>query len=273
MKLRSALLIATFLSAPVMAMAQPVSGLYVAGGVGINFLLQTNAKLRESTPVVGGGNAYSTQTGNIRSNGGMAGVGSIGWGFGNGLRTELELSGAGQSTRWGGFPGVFGGGQLTTGELAVNALYDFNVGLPVVPFVGIGVGYGQTWLGGYKLYNGGSSVTYAPNNSAKGGFMGNALLGAAYPIASVPGLAVTATYRFSTLAATTTFQWSGDRCWHPGDQRHAEGEPAVQQLAADRRSLRLQRAEAAGSAGSGSDRGSGSGPGPQLPGVLRLGQG
>ena len=180
MKLRSALLIATMLSVPAAAMAQPVTGLYVAGGIGYNMLLQTNAKLRESVPVVGGTNQYSTSTGNIRSNGGLTGNASIGWGFGNGLRAELEGWGAGQSTRWGGFPGVFGGGSLQTGEIAVNALYDFNLGLPVVPFLGIGVGYGQTWLSGYKLYNGGSAVVYSPNNSAKGGFMGNVLAGAAY---------------------------------------------------------------------------------------------
>jgi len=202
MKLRSALLIATFLTAPVVAMAQPVSGLYVAGGLGYNMLLQTNAKLREST---GPNTTYSTNTGNIRSNGGGIGIASIGYGLGNGLRIELEGSGMQQSTRWGGFPGVYGGGTVSTYGANLNAIYDFNVGLPIVPFVGIGGGYSQTTLTGYKLYNGGSSTVYSPNNSAKGGFTGVALLGASYNIPGVPGLAVTAEYRFEGLFQTSTF--------------------------------------------------------------------
>jgi OOP family OmpA-OmpF porin len=45
MMLRKALLAATILAMPVAAMAQPVTGLYVAGGIGGNYLMDTNAKL------------------------------------------------------------------------------------------------------------------------------------------------------------------------------------------------------------------------------------
>lgn len=206
MKLRSALLIATFLTAPVVAMAQPVSGLYVAGGIGGNYLTPVSAKLRQSTPNLGNSNPYSTTTGNLKSNGGFAGVASIGYGLGNGLRIELEASGITQSVRVTGFSSlVAGGGQLNTYGGGVNAIYDFNLGGPIVPFVGIGAGYTQTSLTGFKMYSPGGNPVYNASTSGKGGFTGVALLGASYNIASVPGLALTAEYRFSAVATNQTY--------------------------------------------------------------------
>lgn len=210
MKLRYALLAATIMSAPVAAMAQPVTGPYVSLGAGVNFMSQTNADIRWSSGVPGTSNPYAGQSGNIRSNGGFAGIGSVGWGFGNGFRAELELSWLSQSTRVGGFTNVAGtqlagGGQLQTGGLAVNGFYDFNVGLPVVPFVGLGLGYGQTWLQNYSIYTPGSKSVWTASNSAQGGIMANAFLGAAYNITAVPGLALTAEYRFSGLFQNNTF--------------------------------------------------------------------
>ena len=42
MQLRSALLAATVLATPIAASAQPVTGLYVGGGVGVNFTQKEN---------------------------------------------------------------------------------------------------------------------------------------------------------------------------------------------------------------------------------------
>ena len=44
MKLRSALLAATFMVAPIAAMAQPVTGVYVGAGAGFNFQTETKVK-------------------------------------------------------------------------------------------------------------------------------------------------------------------------------------------------------------------------------------
>src|SRR4051812_2632342 len=74
MNLKKALLAATVLALPVAAQAQPVSGLYVGAGAGLNF--HQDAK----------GN-----NGRIRFDDvGGVGLASIGWGFGNGLRAEVE---------------------------------------------------------------------------------------------------------------------------------------------------------------------------------------
>ena len=42
MQLRSALLAATMLATPIAASAQPVTGLYIGGGVGVNFTQKEN---------------------------------------------------------------------------------------------------------------------------------------------------------------------------------------------------------------------------------------
>ena len=83
----------------------------------------------------------------------------------------------------------------------VNVLYDFNGLTPiVVPYVGLGAGY--QWVN--------EDVTSAaglPSNldKTKGAFAYQAILGAAFPIAPVPGLAVTAEYRFMGLSGERTY--------------------------------------------------------------------
>jgi len=75
MQLRSALLAATVLATPIAASAQPVTGLYVGGGAGINLL--TAEKFSGPAELAIG-------TGKLHANVGFAGVVSVGWGFGNG---------------------------------------------------------------------------------------------------------------------------------------------------------------------------------------------
>src|SRR6478752_3145723 len=89
MQLRSALLAATVLATPIAASAQPVTGLYVGGGVGMNFTQQTNINGTSlGIPALVGG--FASTNGNITGSMGFAGVLSVVWGFGNGLRGELE---------------------------------------------------------------------------------------------------------------------------------------------------------------------------------------
>ena len=123
MKLRIALLAATVLVAPFAVHAQPVSGLYIAGGAGANLLQDTTVK--HISP-----NVSSTVRGNsnFRYDVGPVVVGSIGYGLGNGLRFELE--GTGMQNKVNKFksavPSTAGGDQYKYGVFA-NALYDLPI--------------------------------------------------------------------------------------------------------------------------------------------------
>jgi OOP family OmpA-OmpF porin len=192
MMLRKALLAATILAMPVAAMAQPVTGLYVAGGIGGNYLMDTNAKLS-------GTNSALIGSGKLRSKGGFVGVASVGYGLGNGLRIELEANGRDNHVT--AKNGVTrGGGDVITYGAMVNALYDFNIGGPVVPYVGVGGGYVFNSLQSFASYVPGGNPVFNAKSGDLGSPAAQAILGVAFPIAAAPGLAVTAEYRFlSTL--------------------------------------------------------------------------
>jgi outer membrane protein OmpA-like peptidoglycan-associated protein len=214
MKLRSALLAATVVALPFAASAQPVTGLYVGAGVGVNITQQQNIK-NLSFPTLNPLGAGLATTGNFDSNVGFASAVSVGWGFGNGLRAELEGNyrknnlNSLNSTAFGGTQG--GTTEQKFGGM-VNALYDFNGISPwVVPYVGAGVG----WIGvaeKWHAFNGfpftarsttGTTATIVPGavsisgQSTVGSFAYQAIVGAAFPLAQIaPGLAFTAEYRF-----------------------------------------------------------------------------
>jgi OOP family OmpA-OmpF porin len=200
MQLRNALLAATVLALPLAAQAQPVTGLYVAGGLGVNIMQQES--LSTGAPFAG--------SGNVNTKVGPVGVVSLGWGFGNGLRAEVE--GNYMSNQLGGFSGfggaVTGGGgweQKYGGML--NGFYDFNMIAPwVVPFVGLGVGYEWAQSNSDHFYGPAGSGTIS--NGTKGSFAYQAMLGAAFPIAAAPGLAITAEYRFMGLASNRSYGYS-----------------------------------------------------------------
>jgi len=218
MQLRSALLAATVLAMPFAASAQPVTGLYVGAGVGVNITQQENVK-NLSAPVAFPLSAGISTVGSLKGGTGFAGVVSVGWGFGNGLRAEIEgnyrnndLDGFNNSAAVGGISG--GSKEQKFGAMA-NVLYDFNGLTPwVVPYVGAGVG----WLGLSEKYhasnfsaNTNTFGTFAPGSVSVSGqdttssFAYQAILGAAFPI--VPGLAATAEYRF--LGTTGNRSYSG----------------------------------------------------------------
>ena len=89
MQLRSALLAATVLAMPIAASAQPVTGLYVGLGAGVNIESQEKVKNLAFPTLNPLGSGLST-SGNVGGSTGFAGVLSLGWGFGNGLRAEIE---------------------------------------------------------------------------------------------------------------------------------------------------------------------------------------
>ncbi|MDE2516808.1 MAG: OmpA family protein [Rhodospirillales bacterium] len=197
MKLRSALLAATVLALPMAAYAgQPVTGVYVGGGLGINYMQPEN--------LTASGPGFSVSN-DVKSHIGLAGVLSLGYGFGNGLRAEVEGdfrnnqfsdSSAGSLGNVGGFEQKFGP--------MVNVLYDFN-GLSSVltPYVGVGVGY--QWTNFQNIHGYSGATSYSIHNHTPGAFAYQAILGVAYPIAAAPGLSLTAEYRFMGLAGTRDF--------------------------------------------------------------------
>ncbi len=131
MKLRNLFLAAAAVAVvPMLAQAQPVTGLYVGGGIGVNQLLDSKVRGTAST---------------LSSDIGAVGLASVGYGYGNGLRTEIEAS-----YRWGNgkvSPGG-GSGDVQQAGVMVNMLYDFALGGPVTPYLGVGGGYQWQKLSG-----------------------------------------------------------------------------------------------------------------------------
>lgn len=189
MKLRSALMAASIFSLPVAAAhAQAISGPYVAGGGGINFLQNQNPHL--SAP---GRNI----SGNSQSAVGPTVDLSGGWGFGNGLRAEIEGDYIRNATT------TPNGGELKYGVMA-NAIYDFVGLVPYVqPYFGVGVGY--QWATEQHPHGVDPGFTYTGNSGTRGAFAYQAILGMAYPIELVPGLALTAEYRFMGLEGSRSY--------------------------------------------------------------------
>jgi OmpA-OmpF porin, OOP family len=202
MKLRNALLAASVLAVPFSVGAQPVTGqpvtgLYVGAGVGVNLMQDETV-----TPSAG-----SKTGGTLGSRVGPVTVGSLGWGFGNGLRMEIEgnfrynqndgASGFGAGSRSDGNEQKFGA--------MYNVLYDFAGLIPwVQPYVGAGVGHEGVREQGLGFS--GSNGSFASTTTAtKGAFGYQAILGAAVPIDAAPGLAMTAEYRFLGLAGDRTY--------------------------------------------------------------------
>jgi len=188
MQLRNVLLAATVMALPLAAQAQPVTGLYIGAGAGVNIMQD------EPINSIGG---VSVSGVNLQTNVGATGVMSVGWGFGNGLRAEFEgdyrYNGLDKITTSEVGSGKISGNEQKFGPM-FNVLYDFTTLTPMfVPYVGVGAGYQWADLKIDDPFGGSTSKT-------KGAFAYQAILGAALPIPSVPGLAVTAEYRFMGLA-------------------------------------------------------------------------
>ncbi len=200
--LKAALLAsATFIAAAPAVVAQPITGFYVGAGIGANMASDADISV-DGTLSPAARAAGLTNSGKQSYLVGTALVGSIGYGYGNGFRAEAEVSyrptgqdattGYGQSS----FP-ISTGWRATTG-LMVNGLYDFNLGWPIVPYIGAGIGYALTQQDSAVSVSGNGSQINLRGSS--GAFAYQGIVGLAYPIAAVPGLALTAEYRyFATL--------------------------------------------------------------------------
>jgi outer membrane protein OmpA-like peptidoglycan-associated protein len=195
MRLRSALLAAAaILAAPVLATAQPITGPYISINAGIDYLQDQNYH-GLSAAVIGPTAKYNV--------GGIAG-GAVGYGFGNGLRVEL----AGDWTSEKFYAG--GSNYIQQYHGFVNALYDVDggmIGVPfLAPYVGVGGGYGISHFTNYNVSGvdaaGNSFLVHSTgtnNNYAVQGIVGLAFN------TGVPGLALTAEYRFITMPSNSSY--------------------------------------------------------------------
>jgi OmpA-OmpF porin, OOP family len=199
MNFRNALLAATMLALPLAANAQPVTGLYVGAGAGINIMASENFKLNL------GGGAVTTggnQSG-LHSQVGPAVNLAAGYGLGNGLRAEVEAL-----YTYNSFSGNhFGGKEQKFGPM-VNLVYDFVGMVPMIqPYVGVGAGY--VWANEQNLHAGAGNAVLTAKNGTEGAFAYQGIVGVAMPIASAPGLALTADYRFLGLTGNRTYGGAG----------------------------------------------------------------
>jgi outer membrane protein OmpA-like peptidoglycan-associated protein len=204
MKFRIALLAATVFAAPFAlphaAKAQPVTGLYVAGGIGYN--LQESQKAKD---IYAGGEGVRYDA-RLTTHNGYTGEGSIGYGLGNGFRFEIEgdyFENRFDKAKLAGDAFPAGGRNRQFGAFA-NALYDFDVGVPYLyPYVGGGVGYQESYFD--NLDFAGASFT-----KERGSLAYQGIAGISFPIPGAPGLSATAEYRFTALANSRKFDGSID---------------------------------------------------------------
>ena len=202
MSLKKALLAATVLSLPVAAQAQPITGLYIGAGAGANYRTESDFNLPAGSRALAA-TAGLSQTGKVETNWGYVGVGSIGWGFGNGFRAEIEGNYRNNSVDTvvlSGRSAFSAGGTIHQYGVMANALYDIhqlNLG-GFVPYVGVGAGY--VW-NDWRNVRGSSAlpgrVGSVRIDDRDGRFAYQAIAGVAYNLSSVaPGLSLTAEYRF-----------------------------------------------------------------------------
>ncbi len=195
MKFKLALLAAATFVAPLAfsnaAHAQPVTGVYVNGEAGADFESSVDLKLRNGI-----------SHGQYQTNVGYGGVAGVGYGLGNGFRVALEFNmfttklKSLNSQAQPGYTGITGygnGAELKYGPM-VAGYYDFDVGWPIFPYVGAGVGYEIVSLSPAAASTNRGIFTRVGGSKGSFGYMVAAGLG--YPINSVPGLSLTAEYRF-----------------------------------------------------------------------------
>ena len=193
MRLRGAILATALLTTPILAAAQPISGLYVGAGAGLH--APQNPKVTPSGAGFGTGQLQLNEDFGFNSN--LA----VGYGLGNGFRFEIEGDFARSDLRHvlgTPFPTASNGTIRTYGVMA-NALFDIDVGSRwVFPYLGGGAGYQWTKLNSLNTaaLNGGFSSS---TSTQDGAFAVQGIVGASFPIPNVPGLSLTADYRFMDI--------------------------------------------------------------------------
>ncbi len=198
MRFRSLFLLMALLASPLAVHAQPFQGLYIGAGAGVYWPEGINVQ----TAVPG------SQRSTLDPSVGFAGLASVGYALGNGFRFELEGNYRQADISRGSAPGLptFSGNAQTYGVLA-NVLFDMDVNLPwLYPYVGGGVGYAWTHLRNLTVTPLAASPTgVISSNDTEGGLAYQAIAGLSFPMPRMPGLSLTAEYRFFGVAGGRSF--------------------------------------------------------------------
>ena len=193
MRFRGAIIATAFLATPVVAMAQPITGLYIGAGAGLH--IPQNPDI---TPL---GRGYGTGRIELNEGYGFNSNLAVGYGLGNGFRFEIEGNFARSEDRsvlGTRFPTASSGTTRTWGVMG-NALYDLDVGVPwIFPYIGAGAGYQWTALNPLNTVSPGGGFA-SSTTSQSGAFAMQGIIGASFPIPNVPGLSFTADYRFMDI--------------------------------------------------------------------------
>ena len=195
MRPRAAPLAAALIAAPfVAASAQPIQGLYVSAGAGLNVPQKVH-----TTVVLPGFSSGSLQ---LDSKLGFDATGSVGYALGGGMRFEVE----GDYISNGIDPsGARTNGHIRTTGVMANALYDFDIrSRYVFPYLGVGAGYMWTALNDASLVGPRGTLNLAANPSS-GKFAWQFIAGAAFPVPGAPGLSLTAQYRLLDVTGGEKF--------------------------------------------------------------------
>ncbi|MGK7867833.1 OmpA family protein [Falsiroseomonas sp. E2-1-a20] len=192
MRTAKALLLACTLLAGT-AQAQVPAGFYVSAGIGVNQSQQTDVETS--------GNVARALNGqpSIRFEPQAMGVLAVGYGFGNGIRVELEGSLRASAVESASGPASLSPvtqsqGQIWNWGVMANAYVDIPVGVDwIQPYLGVGLGY--VWSEVEDLRVNGNRQRLAVDGT-DGSLAYQAIAGAAFPIGAIPGLSATAEYRF-----------------------------------------------------------------------------
>jgi outer membrane protein OmpA-like peptidoglycan-associated protein len=223
MKLRLALAAATCLAMPLAAHAQPVFGPYVNLEGGTSIQNPVNFSQTDNFGDSRGGEKMLYKPS-------YAGVAGIGFGFGDGFRVQLDgnfyhntVSKVDFSDYGFNYSGAKVVGREDKYGPMVNLLYDIPVDFPITPYVGAGAGY--QWIN--AKYHSGMGLNTAENfdpgvafSGAGGSFAFDIIAGASYALPMVPGLSLTAEYRFMMLTSSTKLDYSilgGEPLGSPND--------------------------------------------------------
>ena len=179
--------------------AQFIEGPYVAGAFGMNYLddakFRLDGRLNQGMTALGQPNG-----GQLGFDYGGVGLLSLGWGFSNGIRLEIEGSyrtnevdsangAAGLAS-----PGAHGGRQDSYGLMG-NALVDLIRIGPFLPYVGVGAGYLVTSFNDLSGRPGTGNLRLRGDETG-GAFAVQGIAGLGFVIDQVPGLTLTAEYRY-----------------------------------------------------------------------------
>jgi outer membrane protein OmpA-like peptidoglycan-associated protein/outer membrane protein W len=176
------------------AQAQRPEGVYLAAGLGASWLAQTNASV---FPPDSARLATPSDLMNRKWDVGHAGTLALGYGLPFGLRAELEgfhrqnRNGTGSA-----FTRPASSGIATTYGLMANLLFDIplgGLGQTVRPYLGAGFGYAWT---DWSSVRGAAGSARLALDDTDGTFAFQGILGMAFPLPAIPGLALTAEYRY-----------------------------------------------------------------------------